>query len=186
MPPTLGDPLCSRAWPQPSCPAHVGGPVQISTACAINLGSWHTPGMIPGVHAVSACMGLLRMACLTPACAAGACEGSLACSTCHIIVEVRLPPHACMPLPCIPGALLRVAICMVPQQTSTKLTALHGERCHWRPSRPYVHAVPPFGPMFVSAHLPACPQNPEYFKRMPEVHEDELDMLDLAFGLTET
>lgn len=35
-----------------------------------------------------------------------------------------------------------------------------------------------------------CPefllQNDEYYKKMPEAHEDELDMLDLAFGLTET
>lgn len=45
----------------------------------------------------------------------GACEGSLACSTCHVIVE-----------------------------------------------------------------------DAEYYKRMPEPTEDELDMLDLAFGLTET
>jgi ferredoxin len=45
----------------------------------------------------------------------GACEGSLACSTCHVIVE-----------------------------------------------------------------------DEDFFKRMPEATEDELDMLDLAFGLTET
>ena len=29
-------------------------------------------------------------------------------------------------------------------------------------------------------------QNEEYFKRIPEASEDELDMLDLAFGLTDT
>ncbi len=29
-------------------------------------------------------------------------------------------------------------------------------------------------------------QNDEYFKKLPEPTEDELDMLDLAFGLTET
>mmetsp|Transcript_8866 Transcript_8866/g.18936 ORF Transcript_8866/g.18936 Transcript_8866/m.18936 type:complete len:187 (+) Transcript_8866:58-618(+) len=29
-------------------------------------------------------------------------------------------------------------------------------------------------------------ENEEYFKRLPEPSEDELDMLDLAFGLTET
>jgi hypothetical protein len=29
-------------------------------------------------------------------------------------------------------------------------------------------------------------QNEEYYKRLPEPSEDELDMLDLAFGLTET
>eukprot|EP00197_Chlamydomonas_leiostraca_P002095 CAMPEP_0202858482 /NCGR_PEP_ID=MMETSP1391-20130828/997_1 /ASSEMBLY_ACC=CAM_ASM_000867 /TAXON_ID=1034604 /ORGANISM="Chlamydomonas leiostraca, Strain SAG 11-49" /LENGTH=203 /DNA_ID=CAMNT_0049537405 /DNA_START=21 /DNA_END=632 /DNA_ORIENTATION=+ len=29
-------------------------------------------------------------------------------------------------------------------------------------------------------------ENDEYFKKLPEPHEDELDMLDLAFGLTET
>ena len=28
-------------------------------------------------------------------------------------------------------------------------------------------------------------QNDEYFKRIPEATEDELDMLDLAFGLTD-
>ena len=29
-------------------------------------------------------------------------------------------------------------------------------------------------------------QNEEYYKRLPEPSEDELDMLDLAFGLTDT
>eukprot|EP00798_Chlamydomonas_sp_ICE-L_P011527 gene11527-34240_t len=27
--------------------------------------------------------------------------------------------------------------------------------------------------------------NPEYFEKLPEACEDEMDMLDLAFGLTE-
>jgi hypothetical protein len=31
-----------------------------------------------------------------------------------------------------------------------------------------------------------CWQDEEYYKRMPEPCDDELDMLDLAFGLTET
>lgn len=30
------------------------------------------------------------------------------------------------------------------------------------------------------------PQNDEYYKRIPEASEDELDMLDLAFGLSAT
>ena len=29
------------------------------------------------------------------------------------------------------------------------------------------------------------PQDKEYFKRIPEPKEDELDMLDMAFGLTD-
>ena len=36
---------------------------------------------------------------------------------------------------------------------------------------------------------PSCAcllQNPEYFKKLPEATDDELDMLDLAFGLSET
>jgi len=35
-----------------------------------------------------------------------------------------------------------------------------------------------------SSYFPT--QNDEYFKRLPEPSEDELDMLDLAFGLTDT
>ena len=50
-----------------------------------------------------------------PPCLAGACEGSLACSTCHVVVEDQ-----------------------------------------------------------------------EYYDRMPEPCDDENDMLDLAFGLTDT
>lgn len=32
----------------------------------------------------------------------------------------------------------------------------------------------------------AASQDDDYFKRLPEPCDDELDMLDLAFGLTET
>lgn len=37
-----------------------------------------------------------------------------------------------------------------------------------------------------AAALFAAVQDDDYFHRIPEPTEDELDMLDLAFGLTET
>jgi hypothetical protein len=34
--------------------------------------------------------------------------------------------------------------------------------------------------------MPGTPQGEDYYKKLPEPTEDELDMLDLAFGLTDT
>ena len=77
-------------------------------------------------------------------CIAGACECSLACSTCHVIVEVsHRHPYS------------------IHVKSPATLRNLHD---------PCMHAA----------------QNAEYYKRLPEPSEDELDMLDLAFGLTDT
>jgi hypothetical protein len=64
------------------------------------------------------------------------------------------------------------------------LTGFTSIRKHEKKSlfaRPVLHCPPLSWPQMVP-----CSQNEEYYKRIPEPIEDELDMLDLAFGLTET
>ena len=40
---------------------------------------------------------------------------------------------------------------------------------------------------FCGQHVcPSVEQDEAIYKKLPEPHEDELDMLDLAFGLTDT
>lgn len=73
----------------------------------------------------------------------GACEGSLACSTCHVIVQVRCA-RRCLSQ----GVFL-----------ARKL---------------------------IVSNFHSALQDPELYARIPEAEDDENDMLDLAYGLTET
>lgn len=83
---------------------------------------------------------------------AGACEGSLACSTCHVVVEVGLQQQSCIQL------------------------AADGS----------------WPTLLEQAHSPSCLttgkllQDQEKFDILPEADDDENDMLDLAFALTDT
>eukprot|EP00879_Flechtneria_rotunda_P025666 GHRR01027300.1.p1 GENE.GHRR01027300.1~~GHRR01027300.1.p1 ORF type:complete len:232 (+),score=59.41 GHRR01027300.1:519-1214(+) len=91
----------------------------------------------------------------------GACEASLACSTCHVVVEVSQlhVPAGCK------------------EECSTCMSA-----CRKRSTKP--HMLPLATQM--QPMLAAALQDEDYFHRIPEPSEDELDMLDLAFGLQET
>jgi ferredoxin len=83
----------------------------------------------------------------------GACEGSLACSTCHVIVEVRdyLTRHESLEI----LRVLHVAL-----QKRRKL--------------------------LVRESVCMGKQDPELYAKLPEPTDDENDMLDLAYGLTDT
>ncbi len=72
----------------------------------------------------------------------GACEGSLACSTCHVVVEVD---------GCARHVFVGLLSTCPPTTTTTTTT-----------------------------------QDQKYYDKIPEADDDENDMLDLAFGLTDT
>lgn len=86
----------------------------------------------------------------------GACEGSLACSTCHVIVEVRL------------------SFSYLPEVCSTMVAdgPLHSIDLHFLVETEIVAS--------------AVHQDQDKYDIMPEPDDDENDMLDLAFALTDT
>lgn len=99
---------------------------------------------------------------------AGACEGSLACSTCHVVVEVCLL-HSCLQLAAYgvwSHHLIRAKPIAHPVLLARDLRSLdYGPSC-WR----------------IGMWL----QDQEKFDILPEADDDENDMLDLAFALTDT
>jgi ferredoxin len=98
----------------------------------------------------------------------GACEGSLACSTCHVIVEDQVGAAWALDAGCW-GAF--DVICAQHTLCSQFLPAasLH-------PPPLSCSASPP----------PTCTATQDYYDKLPEPDDDENDMLDLAFGLTDT
>eukprot|EP00955_Chlamydomonas_euryale_P013511 145573-Chlamydomonas_euryale.AAC.7 len=86
------------------------------------------------------------------------------------------PSHG--PLPPDLQALPLSTRYVTPIWSSLAVVALWHERA-------FTHRPPPGAAKPTDGHVHGT-QNEEYFKRIPEAEEDELDMLDLAFGLTET
>ncbi len=99
---------------------------------------------------------------------AGACEGSLACSTCHVVVEVGLQQHSCL--------ACSVWLMVLPPYPSKPI------------ARPVLLAWDPrsldYGPSCWRNGM--WLQDQEKFDILPEADDDENDMLDLAFALTDT
>lgn len=93
----------------------------------------------------------------------GACEGSLACSTCHVIVEDQVRRRR--------GWGLGGNGC-------TCVTWYRSVAASVRPAAAHTYPLTPPPP-------PLHPKQ-EYYDKLPEPDDDENDMLDLAFGLTDT
>ena len=111
---------------------------------------------------------------------AGACEGSLACSTCHVVLEVSAAGSSGVRHLKI---LKYVQVCL---HDATWLSGLEVMQrgllgVIQRVCRCQQHVADN-----VCGGSSMMLQNQDVYDSLPEPTDDENDMLDLAFGLTET